>query len=68
MKNFLSLLNRVVTVLNALLVGLGAVQIIHLGKWQQKKIPLWLNLILFCILGFLVFCFYYAPYLRDKAA
>jgi hypothetical protein len=68
MKKFISYLNRVLTIINAFIFGLAAPQVISRKKLQEKKIPVWANFLLFFTLSFLVFCLFYAPYLREKAA
>ena len=68
MKTFLFSLNRVLTIINAFIIGLATPQVMNLKKLQQKKIPVWANLLLLLALGFAVFCMFYAPYLRDQAA
>lgn len=67
MKTLLFFLNRSVMVLNVLLAGLMLIQSFNLKKLEQKKIPLWLHICLLFTLGFIAFCCFYAPYLRDQA-
>lgn len=67
MKQLEFFLNRALIVLNVLMAGLMLIQPIHLKRIEQKKIPLWLNVCLLLVLGFFIFCCFYAPYLRDKA-
>lgn len=68
MKKFFSQLNNVLTIINAFIFGITALQVIHPDRLKAKKIPVWANLLLFVVLGSLVFCLFYAPYLRDQAA
>jgi hypothetical protein len=68
MKKFFSQLNNVLTIINAFIFGITTPQVIHLHRLKAKKIPVWANLLLFVVIGFLVFCLFYAPYLRDKTA
>lgn len=67
MKKRFFTLNRAVAVLNLLLIGLGCLQIVDLKKTSMSRFPLLVNLFILALLGFFVFCMYYAPYLRDKA-
>ncbi len=67
MKTLFLFLNRSVTVFNVLLAGLMLLQPIHMKRIEQKRIPLWLNVCILFFLGFVTFCCFYAPYLRDAA-